>query len=188
MRGLLLAALMSAPLSACLAAGTRVTNVIGIDVAEGINDVPRFAPDGRQGVIVEGRRSGPSTPAIYLVLLPRSTPSRGWDVVGVADGTGRVDSGPNDGGARARSVRFARAKVGGLPATLMFVATAGPDAGRYEITTYRLVTDGDDGSGLNAVFDPLRTITPQRSFCSPGAALDELENLDPEPADSCAGS
>ncbi len=162
-----------------------MTNVIGIEVNEGVNNVARFAPDGRSGVIVEGRQSGPASAPIYLVMLPRSTPVAGWDVVGVADGTGRVDPVPSPIGSRARSVRFARGKVGGLPATLMFVASAATQTGYYRIVTYRLVTDGEDGSGLSAVFDPIRTFTPARTFCSPGDALDEVEDLDPEPGDGC---
>ena len=181
---LLLAMLLAAPVGACHAAGSSVTNVIGIDVAEGVNDVQRFAPDGRQGLIVEGRRSGPASALVFLVLLPRSTPVRGWDVVGISE-DGRVDTAPWTAATRASSVRFARAKVGGLPATLMFVATTSREAGRYDVVTYRLVTDGDDGSGLSAVFDPIRTVTPERAFCSPGEALEALEDLDPEPGDGC---
>ncbi len=162
-----------------------MTNVIGIEVNEGVNNVTRFAPDGRSGLIVEGRQSGPSSAPIYLVMLPRSTPVAGWDVVGVADETGRVDPVPSPARLRARSVRFARGKVGGLPATLMFVASAATQTGYYRIATYRLVTDGEDGSGLSAVFDPIRTFTPERTFCSPGDALDEVEDLDPEPGDGC---
>ena len=191
MSRILLLALLSplvAPLGACHAAGTQVTNVIGIDVAEGVNDVHRFAPDGRQGLIIVARQSGPLSAPVYLVLLPRLTPVRGWDVVGVSDGAGRVDTAPRQAGTRAGSVRFARGKVGGLPATLMFIATAGRQAGRVDIVTYRLVTDGDDGSGLSAVFDPIRTISPARAFCSAGEALVEMEGLDPTAGDGCPGA
>ncbi len=180
-----LLALLVVPLGACQAAGTRVTNVIGIDTVEGVNDVQRFAPDGRQAVIIEARQSGPNTPPVFLVMLPRSTPRPGWDVVGVSDGNGRVETGPNGGGTLARGVRFARAKVGGMPATLMFIATASGDPGRFRIVTYRLSTDGEDGSGLSAVFDPIRTTDPERTFCSPVASIDAMEDLDPAPGDSC---
>ena len=185
---LVLAFLAAAPVAACQAAGTAVTSVNGIAVNEGVNQIRRFAPDGRQGLIVEARQSGPASAPVFLVMLPRSTPVPGWDVVGVADGSGHVETGPNtarQGTARARAVRFARAKVGGLPATVMFVATETADPGRYEVTTFRLVTDGEDGSGLSAVFDPIRTVTPDRSFCSPDEALELLENLEPEPGDAC---
>ena len=185
---LALAVLITAPVGACQAAGTAVTNVNGIDIAEGVNQIQRFAPDGRQGLVIEGRQSGPASAPVFLVMLPRSTPVPGWDVVGIADGNGHVQTGPNtaqQGTARARSVRFARAKVGGLPATVMFVATQTADPGRYEVTTFRLVTDGEDGSGLSAVFDPIRTVTPERRFCSPGEALDLLEDLEPEPGAAC---
>jgi hypothetical protein len=186
----LAALLLTAPLAACQAAGTRVTNVVGIDVAEGVNDIQRFAPDGRQALVVEGRRSGPDSAPVFFVMLPRSAPAPGWDVVGVAGANGQLDlaSAGNPGLTRTKAVRFARAKVGGLPATLMFVANASRDTGRYDITIYRLVTDGEDGSGLNAVFDPLRTFSPSGTYCSPGQALDASEDLTPEPGDSCRTS
>ena len=78
--------------------------------------------------------------------------------------------------------------MGGLPATLMFVANPGYEAGRFEIVTYRLVTDGDHASGSGAIFDPIRTISPAQSFCSAGDALDEVEGLDPQPEDGCPGA
>ena len=180
-----LAAMLATPLSACQAAGTRVTNVVGIDLSEGVNDIQRFAPDGRQALIVEGRRSGPASAPVFFVMLPRSVPAPGWDVVGVNGPGGRLDLSTGAENTRARAVRFARAKVGGMPATLMFVADARPEPGRYDITIYRLVTDGEDGSGLDAVFDPLRTLSPERSFCSPGEALVKTEDLRPEPGDAC---
>ena len=192
----ILAILLLLPLVACQAAGSRVTNVIGIDVAEGINTVPHFAPDGREGMIVVARRQVPSgagqAPTLVTVLLPRFAPTRGWDVVGVEDGTGVVADGPppasGPGVGRERAVRFARAKVGGMPATLMFVATTGPNPNAVGITTYRLLTDGEDASGLAAVFGPIRHTETTDGYCSPEAALEAIERLDAVPGGSCTGS
>lgn len=189
---LLLACLVQ-PLGGCLAAGGRISNVVGIDTAEGVNSVQRFSPDGRQGVIVVARRQAPTGTAdpgtAVTVLLPRFSPSRGWDLVPVEDASGRVADGPGTPAVgRRQAVRFARAKVGGIPATLMFVATAERGGGATEISTYRLRTDGEDGSGLAAVFGALRTVTVPGNWCSPEAALEAVERLDPAPGGSCAGT
>jgi hypothetical protein len=187
---LLLAAL---PLSACQAASGRVTGVVGIDVTEGVNTIPHFAPDGREGVIVVGERQAPSgaahTPPLVTVMLPRFSPTRGWDVVGTEDEAGIVaDAPPPPAIGRNRAVRFARAKVGGLPATLMFVATADRAGGAVAITTYRLLTDGEDASGLAAVFGPIRHAVARGGYCSPEAALEATEGLDPAPGGACVAS
>ncbi len=181
----LAAASLTVPLTACQAAGTAVTNVVGIEVGEGVNNIQRFVPDGRQALVVEGRQSGPASAAVFFVMLPRSVPSPGWDVVGIAGADGRYQTSVTGAGL---AVRFARAKVGGLPATLLFVASGARGSGRYDITIYRLVTDGEDGSGLDAVFDQLRVFSPSGNYCSPGQALDEAEDLMPQPGDGCRTS
>ena len=190
-RLLLLATALLLPLTACQAAGSRVTDVIAIDTAEGVNTVPHFAPDGREGVIVVARHEVPSgtaqTPELVTVMLPRFAPTRGWDVVGVEDDRGLVTDGA-PGAGRARAVRFARAKVGGLPATLMFVATTEANPNAVAITTYRLLTDGEDASGLAAVFGPIRHAETTDGYCSPEAALEAVERLDPAPDGSCTGT
>ncbi len=175
----LVAILLAAPLGGCLAGDGRVTSVVAIPVAEGVNAVPRFAPDGRQGLIVGGSEQGAGHPDTFLVMLPRLTP-RGWDVVSIADrDSGRITPTLADTVGRARDVRFARAKIGGTPATLMFVASgdAGPRPVTVSIDTYRLTTDGEDGSGLASVFDPIDHIETERRYCSPAAALDDVERL-----------
>ena len=188
-----LACALALPLTACQAKGSSVSSVIGIDVAEGVNTVPHFAPDGREGVIVVARRQVPSgsaqTPPMVTVMLPRFAPTRGWDVVSVEDDTGTVaDEAPGPAIGRRQAIRFARAKVGGMPATLMFVATTESNPNAVAITTYRLLTDGEDASGLAAVFGPIRHSEAREGYCSPEAALEAVEHLNPAPDGSCAGS
>ena len=188
-----LASLLGRWLTARQARGGSVSSVVGIDVSEGVNTVPHFAPDGREGVIVVARRQVPSgsaqTPPMVTVMLPRLAPTRGWDVVSVEDGTGAVaDEAPSPGIGRKQAVRFARAKVGGMPATLMFVATTESNPNAVAITTYRLLTDGEDASGLAAVFGPIRHSETFGGYCSPEAALEAVEQLDPAPGESCMGS
>lgn len=188
-----LLAALAVPLTACQARGGAVSSVIGIDVAEGVNTVPHFAPDGREGVIVVAHRQVPSgaaqAPPMVTVMLPRFAPTRGWDVVSVEDAAGTVaDTVAHPAIGRRQAIRFARAKVGGMPATLMFVATTETNPNAVAITTYRLLTDGEDASGLAAVFGPIRQTEARGGYCSPEAALEAVEQLDPAPGGACVGS
>ena len=189
--------LFATPLGGCLARPNSVTNVIGIPIAEGANPVPRLVPDGRSGLIVEGSLRSAGRPDAILVMLPRLAPARGWDVVGIEDAsTGQLAATlPAIPGER-QDARFARAKVGGMPATLLFVAHGNGSAGNpapFTIDTYTLSTDGDDASGLPAVFHPLDRTTTRVGYCSADAALVDVERLLPEPGtatgrrDGCEG-
>ncbi len=175
--------LLATPLGGCLARPNDVTNVIGITVAEGVNAVPHLVPDGRSGLIVEGSLRAAGRPDAVLVLLPRLAPVRGWDVVGVEDAsTGQLASTVPPIPGEQQDARFARAKVGGMPATLLFVAHGPGAAGRpapFTIDTYTLATDGEDGSGLPAVFHPLARTTTRTAYCSADAALVDAERLPP---------
>lgn len=178
------ALLLVQPLGGCLAAGNRVSDVVGIPLREGTNPIARFAPDGRSGMIVAARaQDGLSVSHLYLVMLPRLSPDRGWDVVGTIDpATGRTDQELSTGGRDFRAIRFARGKVGGLPSTLMFVAHPDrPGYSQVEIDTYRLSTDGEDGSGMSAAFDRIGQTRTWQAYCTPEAALEDVDGLDPVP-------
>ncbi len=166
---LCVAALMI-PLGGCVARGTgRITDLIPLQLQEGANLVPHLAPDGRQGLVVEGRQPG-SSASLIVTMLPRSEGARGWDVVEMEtpDGTRTATL---DG--RGRSVVFARAKVAGMPATLLLVAAPDPadpaPAGsprRILIQTLRLQADESV-----ARFEWTATQTTRRRYCSATDAL-----------------
>ena len=182
--------LLATPLGGCLARPNSVTNVIGIDVEQGANPVAHLVPDGRSGLIVDGSLRAAGRPDAILVLLPRLAPQRGWDVVGVEDAsTGQLSSTLPSVPGEQQDARFARAKVGGMPATLLFVAHGNGGPGRPEpltIDTYTLSTDGEDGSGLPAVFHPLARTTTRTAYCSADAALGDAERL-PREAGTATG-
>ncbi|MCQ8278422.1 hypothetical protein NFI95_08145 [Acetobacteraceae bacterium KSS8] len=166
----LLLLLLSVPLSGCMARGSdRISSVVPLDLGEGATTVQHLAPDGRQGLVVEARDPVWHAP-VLMAMLPRASGARGWDVVGLENDAGaRVSS--LEG--RGRALVLARAKVGGMPATLLFVA--GPDGAdtgargepkRMVIRTLRLQTDGDGAS-----FDQIGVQTTRRVFCSPSEAI-----------------
>ena len=167
---LLSAAALFVPLAGCAArGGGGITNVTPVQLQEGANLVPHLAPDGRQGLVVEGRQPDALAPLI-MTMLPRAEGQRGWDVVEIeaADGS-RLPTLD----ARGRAVLFARAKVGGIPATLLFVAAPDPgDAAppgaprRMLIQTLRLRT-----GETSARFEPIRSETTRGRYCSSTDAL-----------------
>lgn len=166
-----LAASVAVPLTGCVARGnSRITNVIPVQLQEGANLVPHLAPDGRQGLVVEARQPDIGRSRLIMTMLPRAEGVRGWDVVGMdaADGS-RMPT--IDG--RGRSVVFARAKVSGIPATLLFLAsadtadTASPGSPhRMLIRTMRLRTDE-----TSAHFESIATETTRGRYCSGTDAL-----------------
>ena len=174
-----------------------MTNLIGVPLGEGASTVTHFAPDGRSGLVVVGSVGGAGRNETALIMLPRLEPARGWDVVGISDrDTGRVTPAPPVPAGEAAAIGFARAKIGGTPVTLMFVAHRGGLVGRLApvtIDTYRLSTDGEDGSGLPAVFDPIATRLTRGDYCTPRAALVAEADLPPSPGqpfatrDGCGG-
>ena len=157
------------PLSGCVARGTsRITSVIPVPLQEGATLVPHLAPDGRQGLVVEGRQPSARAPLI-MAMLPRTEGMRGWDVVQMdpEDGAGPTLDG------RGRSVVLARAKVGGMPATLLFVAEPDPadpapagEARRMLIRTLRLQVDEDA-----ARFEAINSETTRARYCSGSDAV-----------------
>lgn len=167
---LLSALLLAPPLAGCVARGTdRVGSVIPIDLHEGATTVAHLAPDGRQGLVVEARDPVWHAP-LLMAMLPRATGQRGWDVIGMETEDG-AHAPSLDG--RFRSLVLARAKVGGMPATLLFVA--GPDANdpaprgqprRMTIRTLRLQADPDSAS-----FEQIATQSTRQPFCSPTEAI-----------------
>ena len=165
----LLLASFLVPLSGCVARGSaRITSVIPVPLGEGATLVPHLAPDGRQGLVVEARQPQTHSPLI-MAMLPRAEGLRGWDVVQMdpADGAG-----PTLGG-RGRSMVLARAKVGGMPATLLFVAEPDPadpapagEARRMLIRTLRLAVDENA-----ARFEAIDSLVTRTRYCSGSDAV-----------------
>ena len=157
------------PLAGCVARGTtRITSVIPVPLGEGATLVPHLAPDGRQGLVIEGRQPEARSPLI-MAMLPRAEGSRGWDVVQMDQADG---AGPTLGG-RGRSMVLARAKVGGMPATLLFVAEPDPadpaptgEARRMLIRTLRLQADE-----ATARFEAIGSETTRARYCSGNDAV-----------------
>jgi len=162
----------------------RISDISPIKLRSGPNTVPHFAPDGRDALIVLGWRDNGNAHGydLYLVLMPASAAKPEWNVVGVdPGGNGRfqdiVTDDPHLGEDAVRSIRFARAKVDGRPATVLFVATRDtgtapiPDPAPVTFEVYRLAhNDGEVGYTVD-YFTKIQEIKSTGKYCNAEMAL-----------------
>lgn len=157
----------------CAARGAAgVTNVIPIPLREGIATVAHFAPDGRRAEVVVARMPGAGAPSL-MALLPREGSGArddGWDVVTIADPTGGISGVFNPG--RGAAV-YARAKIRGVPATLLLAAQPAADdpqpwgqPRRMDVLVYQLET-----GARSASFTLLDRRTSTARYCDAADAL-----------------
>jgi hypothetical protein len=106
-----------------------VTDIRPIGLKPGVNRVPRMAPDGRDGIIVQGNHSdSPIADGGSIQFLVLLQDHDNWQTIGVQaaskPGTDEelIVSVPHVGEDWKRTVTFARAKVDGAPAFVMLVA------------------------------------------------------------------
>jgi hypothetical protein len=170
-----------------------VSDIAIIPIRDGVNQIERFAADGRPATIVEGWRDNGNAHGhcVYLVMLPPKEnygPGNTSGVVTFDDGKdGLQDTigvSPFDGERVLGSVRFARAKLDGKPATIVIRADLADSASGVladhapvEIRIYRL-----DGPGIAVgttpdVFDLVATIRPQGFFCNADMAIASVLHL-----------
>ncbi|MFI5011484.1 MAG: hypothetical protein ACHQAY_03960 [Hyphomicrobiales bacterium] len=169
-----------------VAAEPKLSDLVPIKLVAGANKVAQFAPDGRDALITLGWRDNGNAHGydLYLVMLPTKPKANDWNVVGIApagfesrlEDTIRDD--PHMGEDIVRSVRFARGKLDGKPATFLVTATRetdidvgipGPSFTNFEV--YRL-TRSDGGIGTTA--DYFERVSQSRSaikFCNAEMAL-----------------
>lgn len=167
-----------------------VTDIRPITLHPGVNQIPGFVPGGGTATIIQAWRGNGNAHGytVWMVLAPETE----GKPFGVIDGDFRsnqpssdviVDD-PFDGERTLGVVKFARAKVNGVPTSILIDAhlDAAPsgvlaDHATATITTYRLVhTDGLPGSTPD-VFEPVSTIHTTRRFCNADLALHETLGL-----------
>ena len=151
------AALATAPSS------PRITDLREITLQSGINIVPRLAPDGRDGVIVEAAphvEVADQSHTDFMVLVKPTKPGDDWAVARVigfaksardeAEPEDLVSDYPHTGEDQLSSVRFARAMVDGVAAVVLIRAQRDfvlpiPDPSPVSIDIFRLMIDPDFG-------------------------------------------
>lgn len=168
------------------AAEPKLADLVPIKLTAGVNRIPKFAPDGRDGLIVLGWRDNGNAHGydLYVVLLPTKPGASDWNVVGIfpkgyaAPIEDTIQDDPHLGEDVVRAVRFARGTLDGKPTTLLITATReldvdvgipGPSFTSFDV--YRL-TPSDGGIGSTADF--FERVSHERSttkFCNALMAL-----------------
>jgi hypothetical protein len=165
LRGVGLVALAAA-MGASAHAAPTLTDLTPVPVHQGVNPVPRLAPDGRDGIIIEAAHNdspiADGSSVDILVLLRQTPRGSAWETVDtvqtpslVSDlpfGGRLISAAPHTGEDWRLSIDFARAKVDGVPAFLMVVGER--DMRRadnaytpvpVDLLIYRLTPDPDVG-------------------------------------------
>lgn len=143
----------------CDGASAALSDIRPITLRPGVNAIPHLAPDGRDGLIVQGAHSGsPSADGAsvqFLVLLRRGQDWETVDAQATPSGASDADFGgeliqsiPHVGEDWKRAVAFAWAKVDGSPAFVMLAADRDMkrvetvyDPTPVEVLVYRLQPD-----------------------------------------------
>lgn len=164
----------------------QITDVQAMALTSGVNRISHFAPDGRDGIVILAWRDNGNAHGYDLALVmiePRQ--GAGWNVVAIApmdQEASRVEDvlrdTPHTGDDAVRSFRFARGKVDGEAATLLFIATrdveAGasiPDPSFVTFEVYRLAQNDGDVGLTRDFFDPIRRTRSSIRFCHAEMAL-----------------
>jgi hypothetical protein len=184
-----------------LAAQPSVSDIAIIPIHDGINTVARFADDARAATIVRAWRDNGNAHGhyTYLVLLPLK---QGWGdirtgVVDFDDGhdplRDTMTASPFDGERVLETVRFARAKLDGAPATVMIRADLSDassgvlaDHAPVDLRFYRLESPGVDVGTTPDVFHLVSKTRPPGLFCNADMALTTVLHL-PLPKDYAGG-
>jgi hypothetical protein len=96
------------------ASSSRLGRLSEIPLGLGVNNVPRFAVDGRTARIIVGWRDNGNAHgySLYLVLMPTKRGGSDWNVVGFEDGkdfSDTINDNPHTGEDVVTAVRFLRA-------------------------------------------------------------------------------
>jgi len=117
------------PIIASAAEGKRgITELAVIPLHPGVNTVERFASDDRPAIIVKGWRENWNAHSynFFLVLMPSAIGKTDWNVVDIVSDERHpndfIRDYPHTEDDFVRSVRFARGKLNGVPATLLITA------------------------------------------------------------------
>jgi hypothetical protein len=167
----------------------QITELRAIDIKPGVNLIDKFTPDGRDAMIVKGFRAYITADGAhndYFVLTHTTDTDTPWTVV-TAGGAAPSDAGdreflsddPHTGEDQVKSIRFARARLNGSPATVLIEATREfqlpiPSASRVKIEIYNLEKDKDAGGDA---FVLVQTQKTKACYTNSDLALSKTLNL-----------
>lgn len=164
----------------------HIGEIAPIALEFGINSVPGFLPDGGVATIVEAWRGNGNAHG-YSVWMVLTGPSEG-NPVGIAPFADddeelpveTIRDNPFDGERPMGSVRFARARIDGEPASIVIAAdldwTDGrpfADHERATIKIYRLVAN-HEGLGPPIEFERIAKLRTAKRYCNVDLAVRDM--------------
>lgn len=171
-------------------AAPDISHLKEIQVGYGISTIKHFAPDDRDATILKVWRENFNAHGymLFVVMLPRSAvrlPRAGaLSVVSVEQPDDApldvLRDDPHTGEDVVRSIRFARAEIAGVSATLPIIAErliSFGDGKSYvglspvEITVYQLDTHGEQCCRTPDMFLPVAVLHPPGGYCHADKAL-----------------
>lgn len=169
----------------------RLTELVSIPLRVGINRIPAFAPDGREAQIVLAWRDNGNAHSydMFVVMLPTRVGGHDWNVVGVENPEGGfhdvIRDQPHTGEDMVRSIRFARGRLNGTPATLLLTATRdisveripAPSAVVFEV--FRLTASDGTAGTTRDYFERVSRSRSTSLFCNAEVAMAQAFGLPP---------
>ncbi|WP_267388144.1 hypothetical protein [Sphingomonas sp. GC_Shp_3] len=168
-------------LAVAAAPAPKIDPLAPITLRPGSNRVPGFLPGGGAATIIEAWRGNGNAHG-YHVWMVLTGPSEGnpVGVASTADGGEIIRDAPFDGERVLGTVRFARATIGGAPASLVLSARLDTtpvrplaDHEHASVRVDRLVKTGD-GIGPPLQFRTIATLHSERRYCNADLALRDL--------------
>jgi hypothetical protein len=168
----------------------HLSRIEPIPLASGVNRIERFSADGREAIITLGWRDNGNAWGydLFQVMMPANRGGSFWNVVGI-DRSGSdhvfedfIRDSPHTGEDMIRSIRFAHAFIGGLPATVLLTATR--DTSKEEwlqrspamIEVYQLARANSVGTTRD-YFAPVVSLRAPGLFCNADVALSQIFSL-----------
>ncbi len=186
----------------------RITDLVPIQLRPGVNLVENFTADGRAAQVVQAWRENGNAYShdIHMVLLPSRPGATDWAIVALqppepnAPLEDVIRDAPHTGEDAVRVVRLVRARVDGVAAPLLVIATRDPaDDGSIagpslaSIDVYRL-TRGEGVGTTREYFTRFYRTRSRGRYCHVEAALAREFNIPPRrgagmlnSADGCPG-
>jgi len=189
-----LAALTALLSATAILAGTAaaaepvITDIKPFELHPGINTVPGFGVNGETFTIVQAWRGNGNAHGydVWLVLSPEAEGQKfgvtGQEIQGEVLPRDIIRDEPFDGERWEGSIRFARAKVDGVPRTILIDAQLGYDGGRpfadHETATIRIfqLSRSDDG-GQPDIFNQISERKTAKRYCNVEYAVRDVLHI-----------
>jgi hypothetical protein len=161
------------------AADPAVTDIKPFTLHPGVNTVPGFGVNGETFTIVQAWRGNGNAHGynVWLVMSPKAE-DQPFGVTGLAFNETDVPrdvirDDPFDGERRLGSIRFARARVDGMPQTILIAADLDYDSGRpladHETATiriYKLTRSEGEVGGQPDIFVQAAVLKTTERYCN----------------------